>query len=124
MRSKIKLAILLGALILSPGLSIAADEGHPPGHDGHSLEQLVIETADSPADHAALAKHYRAKAAEARAEAARHEKMASTYYLWNKRTGVDQMGRHCKKIAANSMSSAAEYDALAELHDAESKKAK
>lgn len=124
MRSKIKLAILLGALILSPGLSIAADEGHPPGHDGHSLEQLVIETADSPADHAALAKHYRAKAAEARAEASRHEKMSRSYYMGQKRGALDQMGRHCKKIAANSTSSAAEYDALADLHDAEAKKAK
>lgn len=117
MRSKIKLAILLGALVISPGLSIAADEGH-------SLERLVIETADSPADHASLAMHYRAKAAEARAEAARHEKMAKSYYMGQKRGARDQMGSHCKKIAANSTSSAAEYDALAALHEAESKKAK
>ena len=84
----------------------------------------MVETADSPADHAALAKHYRAKAAEARAEASRHEKMAQSYRLWNKRTGMDPMGSHCKKIAANSASSAAEYDALADLHESEAKKPK
>lgn len=115
MRSKIGLVILLGALVASPTLTFAADQGH-------SLEQLVIETADSPADHASLAKHYRAKAAEARAEASRHESMARSYYMGQKRGARDQMGSHCKKIAANATSSAAEYDALADLHEAESKK--
>lgn len=116
MRSKIGLVILLGALVATPGLTFAADQGH-------SLEQLVIETADSPADHASLAKHYRAKASEARAEAAQHESMARSYAM-QKHGAMDKMGSHCKKIAANSTSSAAEYDALADLHEAESKKAK
>ena len=61
-------ALLAGALFLQPGLA-AAD-------DSHSLEQLVIEMAKTPADHSALAKHYQAKAADARAEAAEHEAMA------------------------------------------------
>ena len=79
MRSKTGLAFLLGALILSPGLAHADHHGH----EGHSLEQLVVEMAHTPADHAALAAHYRGKAAEARAEASNHEK-------WRKRTA-------CKK---------------------------
>ncbi len=116
MRSKLGLAFLLGALVLSPGLALAGD-------DGHSLEQMVVEMAHTPADHAALAAHYRAKAAEARDEATRHEKMARTYGM-QKMGAANQMGSHCKKIAANSTETAAEYDALAQLHEAESKKAK
>jgi hypothetical protein len=114
MRSKIGLALLLGSLLLSPSLALAADEGH-------SLEQLVIETADTPAEHAALAKHYRAKAAEARAEASRHEGMARAYALKTKVGARSQMAEHCKKIAANSTATATEYDALAKLQEAEAK---
>ncbi len=119
MRSKIGLVILLGALVATPGLTFAADQGHSADH----IEQFMVETADTPASHATLAKHYRAKAAEARAEAAQHESMARSYGM-QKRGAMDKMGSHCKKIAANSTSSAAEYDALADLHEAESKKAK
>lgn len=116
MRSKIGLVILLGTLIASPGLSFAADHENSPEHRS-------MEAADSPAEHASLAKRYRAKAAEARAEASQHESMARSYGL-QKRGAMDKMAGHCKKIAANSTSSAAEYDALADLHEAEAKNAK
>jgi len=119
MRNKIGLAFLLGALILSPGLALA--DHHEK--EGHSLEQLVEKMAHTPADHAALAAHYRAKAAEARADAASHEKMAQSYGM-QKHGAMDPMKRHCKKIAANSKANAAEYDSLAQLHEAESKKLK
>jgi hypothetical protein len=119
MRSKIGLTFLLGALVLSPGLALA--DSHE--YEGHSLEQLVVEMAHTPADHAALAAHYRAKAAEARAEASNHEKMAKAYGL-QKHGAADPMKQHCTKIAANSRATAAEFDSLAQLHEAESKKAK
>ena len=49
--------------------------------------------------------------------------MAQAYGL--QKTGAkDLMKQHCMKIAANSKSTAAEYDSLAQLHEAESKKAK
>ncbi len=117
MRNKIGMAILLGIFALSPGLARAES------HEGHSLEQLVVEMAHTPADHAALAAHYRAKAAEARADASEHERMAQTYSM-RKEGALGKMGPHCKKIAANSMATAAEYDALAAFHETESKKAK
>jgi len=41
-----------------------------------------------------------------------------------KEMAINKMSTHCKKIAANSTASATEYDALADLHEAESKKAK
>lgn len=117
MPNKIGLALLVGLLALAPVMATAA------AHDSHSLEQLVIEMAHTPAEHAALAAHYRAKAADARADAAVHEKMGRTY-----NSGKDmqrlQMKKHCDKIAANFTSMANEYDAMAKLHDAESAKAK
>jgi hypothetical protein len=114
MRSQTRIALLLGALAFAPGLAVA-EEG------GHSLEQLVIESADSPADHAALATHYRAKAAAARAEANRHESLGRVY-TGGKMMQRAQMQSHCKKIAADHNAIAAEYDKLAKLHEAEAKK--
>ena len=87
----------------------------------HSLEQVLVESATDSADHAALARYYRAKAAEARAEAERHEKLGKSY-LEGKVTQKMQMQKHCKKIAEILEAQAAEYDALANLHDADAKK--
>jgi len=109
MPNKIGLALLIGILALAPGMATAQKESH-------SMEQMISEMADTPADHAALAKHYRAKAVDARAEAAQHEKMGRTY-----NSGKDmqrlQMKKHCDKITADLTSMANEYDALAKLHD-------
>ncbi len=116
MNSQIAVTLLLGALALSPGLAAA-------GEGAHSLEQLVVEMAHSPADHAALATHYRAKARTARAEAKQHESMGRTY-SGGKFFQRTSMQAHCKKIAADNTSVAAEYEALAKLHEEEAKKAK
>jgi len=114
MQTRIALTVLAGALALSPALALA-DEG------SHSLEQLVVEMADTPSDHAALASHYRAKAAAARAEAAKHESMGRTYSggKFFQRTAMQS---HCKKIAADNAAVATEYEELAKLHEEESKK--
>jgi hypothetical protein len=115
MHSRMAVVLLFGSLALSPGVT-AADEG------AHSLEQLVVEMAHTPADHAALAQHYRAKAAAARAEAKQHESMGRTY-SGGKFFQRSSMQAHCKKIAAENTSLAAEYEGLAKLHDEEAKKA-
>ena len=106
-------ALLTGALLLQPGLAAAAES--------HSLEQLVIEMADTPADHAALAKHYQAKAADARAAAVEHEAMAKSYSA-GKLTERVQMQDHCKKLAAQYTALATQYDDLAKLEEAAAKK--
>ncbi len=116
MTGRIAVTLLLGALALSPGLAAA-------GEGAHSLEQLVVEMAHSPADHAALAAHYRAKAAAAKAEAKRHESMGRTY-SGGKFFQRSAMQAHCKKIAASNTAAAAEYEALATLHEEEAKKTK
>jgi len=106
-------ALLLGVILLQPALA-AADESH-------SLEQLVVEMAKTPADHAALAKHYQAKAADARASAAEHEAMAKSYSAGKLAERV-QMQSHCKKLSEQYNAVAAQYDDLAKLEEAESKK--
>ncbi len=114
MRSKIAVALLLGTLAFSPNLAAAAGEDH-------SLEQLVVELASKPSDHAALASYFRGKAAEARAEAARHDAMGRAYG-GGRLTERQRMQEHCKKISAQNSATAAEYEALAKLHEEQSKK--
>jgi hypothetical protein len=114
MRKTVGLALLLGILALSPGCASTPEETHP------------IEQADTPAEHAALAKHYRAEAAEARANAARHQSMAKAYDKRfkgsnEKLTWAMQGGRHCQKLSEASTAMANEYEALATLHDEEAK---
>ena len=110
--SRIALSLIAGALLLSP-LVARADESH-------SLEQLVVEMAKTPADHAAIAKHYHAKAEDARAEAKEHEAMAQSYAA-GKLTERVQMQNHCKKLAEQYNATAAEYDGLAKGEEAASK---
>ena len=71
MQPRIVLAVVASALLWSPGVGFA--EPAP------SLERLVVEMADSPAEHAAVAKHFRAKAEDARGEASKHESMGRVY---------------------------------------------
>lgn len=116
MHGRMSVTLLLGALAFSPGLAAAQETSH-------SLEQLVVESADSPADHTALAKHYRAKAAAARADAREHESMGRVY-SGGKFFERSSMQAHCKKIAAENTAVAVEYEALATLHEGEAKKAR
>jgi hypothetical protein len=87
----------------------------------HDSEQLIIEMASTPAEHQAVARHYRMKADEARQEARRHEAMGRIYATGrNARPGGRQ---HCENIAAKLEEVAAEYEELADLHDEQSKTA-
>jgi hypothetical protein len=88
--------------------------------DDSALEQLMVETATTPAQHQALAKYYRSKAADAKAEAENHRSMMRSY------SGVSvpmakQRAEHCNKLASLSDSQAAEYEKLAASHDAPAK---
>jgi hypothetical protein len=112
MISRISIALLVGALALPAGWAAA--------NDTHSLEQLVVEMAQTPEQHAALAKHYRAKAEEARTEARSHEAMGRGYG-GGKIAERQQMQGHCKKLSESFTAVANEYDALAKLHEAQAK---
>ena len=91
------------------------------GDEAAPLEQLAIDSAHTSADHAALAKYYRLKAAAARAEAASHESMARTRApRWSPK---NKCKRTARRISQQEKATADEYDALAKLHDDEAKKA-
>jgi hypothetical protein len=112
---KIAVALALGFLAFSPRIGVAQT------HD-HYLEELAIEGADTPAEHEALAAHYRAKAADARADAKRHEGMAQSYGRMEKPVQKGMMQQHCKKLAENAKDNAAQYESLAKAHEDEAKK--
>lgn len=114
MMTRIAMGLLfVGALALSPGVSLA-EEGTP------SLEQVVVEMANTPEEHAALARYYHAKAEEARAEMRSHEGMGRSYSA-GKVTQKQRMKRHCQNISEKYSAMADDYEALAKLHEEEAK---
>jgi hypothetical protein len=114
MRIRIARALLIGIMLASPALR--ADE------PSHSLEQIVTEMAKTPAQHTALADHYRAKAEQARAAERRHDVMARAYTRGKQGSGPTA-STHCKRLAKSYADMAEQYDELAAFHDAEAKKA-
>ena len=106
--------LALASLAIAPGPS-AAEEG------GHSLEQVVVEMASTPEEHAALAAHYRAKANEARAQMRNPEGMVRPYN-GGKLVLKQRMKRHCDNIVQEYATMAKEYEGLAQLHAEEAKK--
>lgn len=106
--SKFALALAVIVLIASP-LAGWAD-------DAASLEQLVAEMAESPAQHASLADYYRHKAEGARDQAAIHVKMARSYE-GGRFTARNKMKDHCRAIAKNNEAMAEQYEAMALLHE-------
>lgn len=113
MKNTIATAILVGALALSPTFAFA-DDGDA------AIEQLIAKSAHTPADHTALAAYYRGKAEKARAAAAKHDAMGASYG-GGKMAQKDQMMAHCKKLADENNAMAADYDALAKLHEQDAK---
>jgi hypothetical protein len=89
--------------------------------DDSGLEQILAETASTPAQHQALAKYYRAKAADAKAEAASHRTMAKSYASGASIPLAKQRAEHCEKIAKLSDDQAAEYEKLAASHESQAK---
>lgn len=81
----------------------------------HGLEEVLIESASTPAQHKALANYFRGKAAEARQEAERHRSMAKTY-AGTKSTMAGSQKEHCDKLAESYDAQAKQYDELAALH--------
>jgi len=88
--------------------------------DDHGLEQILAETATTPAQHQALARYYHAKAADAKADADTHRSMLRSY----SGTSVPlarQRAEHCNKLASLADAQAAEYEKLAASHETQAK---
>ena len=106
------IAALTSAMLFASGAVFAQNE------DEAGLEHLVIEMATTSAQHHAVAEHYTAKAAEARQEMRRHERMARAY-SGSKTAQPQRMRNHCEQLVKNYEQIAAEYDELAKLHEQE-----
>jgi len=100
------------ALALSSSAAFAAGE--------HGLEEVLIESAATPAQHQALAAHFHAKAAAAREEAERHRSMAKSYG-GTKLVVAEAQRKHCTDLAQSLDAQAKLYDELAAGHEAEAK---
>jgi hypothetical protein len=105
------IAMVVG-LALLPAVGLA-DSSTP-------LEELVSKMADTPAEHQAVADYFRSKAKDARAQAESHARMGQNY-SGGKMRDKTEMQNHCKKIVDAQEALAAEYEALAKLHEAEAK---
>src|SRR4030095_2123695 len=87
MVTRIVTALLLGTVLLSPGLAAAEEP--------RSLEQIVVEMAKPRPAHAALGEHYRAKAEKARPDQRRHRAMAGVYGHGKQQSGAGSL--HCNR---------------------------
>jgi hypothetical protein len=110
----VRVACLAFALALSAAPVSAGED--------HDLEQSMIETASTPAQHQALAAHFHARAEAARREATRHRAMGKAYASGGRMARSPQPpSTHCNKLADTFDAQATEYDALAAAHEAEAK---
>jgi len=106
-------ATCICSLLALPSVGIAADKAPV------SIEALAEQAASTPAQHEALAAHYRGKAEAARAEAKRHQEMALSFPS----KGGSGMQAHCQSLTEAAQKSATAYDAMAAMHDEDAKTA-
>lgn len=82
------------------------------------LEQRLIESASTPADHEALAKYFRAEADELRMMALAHRSVGDSYRRSKMRKAEEQK-EHCERIAGLEEQISLEYERLSKSHAAE-----
>ncbi len=107
--------VVLGVVVAAVPIALVARA------DDQAIVEVLIESASTPAQHQALADYYKAKAADAKKEAANHRAMAKTYGGQKASISAAQMD-HCNKLASLMDSEAAEYEALASAHATAAKK--
>lgn len=113
----------VACLALALGLSLPLSLSAAPAAagDDDDLEEMMVETASTPAQHQALADHFHARAEAARREAARHRSMGKAYAGGRMARSPQPPSTHCTKLADMFDAQAKEYDALAAAHEAEAK---
>jgi hypothetical protein len=83
------------------------------------LLQVLVESASTPEQHQALARYFRAKAADARALAELHTSMSRSYQ--GKPGELREMRKHCDEIVKLNQQLAAQYESLAKAEEAAAK---
>ena len=110
--SRSALALMAAAMLLAVSPLVQAGEGEG------NLVELLVESADTPQEHKALAAYFHDLAENRRAEAARHRSMAK-YYGGQKETARQQGKEHCDRLVRLNEDEAAQYEALAKLHESQ-----
>ena len=106
--------VLAGCLL---ALAPAAGWAQAPASD--NLLQVMVDSASTPAQHKALARYFRAKAADAKALAEIHQSMSRSYS--GKPGEMRNMSKHCDQIAKLNQDLAAQYESLAKAEEAAGK---
>lgn len=80
-----------------------------------------VQSAKTPADHEAIAKHYDAEAADATQSAAMHRNMGESYKglaggSSGKGAGASAMPGHCESLAKNFDAEAEHFKSMAQTH--------
>lgn len=101
-------------LLVAPSLPAAAQ---PLAEGEAALERVLAESADTPAEHQALARHYRARAAKAREKAESHRWMAAHYGGSLKPAIAAEQRQHCEQLARGYGDQAEVFDQLATGHE-------
>ena len=99
-------------LVLAPAVGWAETSGG--GNAG--LLQVLVDTANTPAEHQALARYFRAQAADAKALADAHMAMTRSYS--GKPGELRNMNKHCDEIVKLNQDLAAQYEAMAKAEEA------
>lgn len=107
---RVAVAVLAASLWIAGPLALRASADD-------ALEQVLVETASTPQQHQALAKHFEAKAAEHRKLAESHRTMGK-HYAGNATVRKQGM-EHCEGLAKLNDQMAEQYEALAKLHQAQ-----
>lgn len=114
---KLTIAAMTAGFFLALALAPAAVWADSPGSaTAQSLEQFLVANADTPAEHKALARYYRTRAADAKEQAAEHRSMAQEYQ--GKPGQKQNMRKHCERIANLNDELAEQYESLAKGEDA------
>jgi hypothetical protein len=108
------IATLTAACLLA--LAPAAGWAQAAGSGGADLLQVMVDSATTPAQHQALARYFRAKAADAKALAETHQAMSRSYS--GKPGELRNMKNHCDQIAKLNQDLAAQYESLAKAEEA------
>ena len=96
-------------------LAPAAGWAQAPGGSDNLL-QVMVDSATTPAQHQALARYFRAQAADAKALAETHQSMSRSYS--GKPGELRNMSKHCDQIAKLNQDLATQYETMAKAEEA------
>jgi len=117
MKAKRAMSVLLISLLTVGSLLLVSPEpGRSESPRGPSLEEVLVESAGTPAQHRALAQYFSDKAQQARHESERHRSMARHYAGSLKENVIRGLREHCNRLADSYAKQAEIYEEMAKSH--------